>query len=76
MPVVWTVNEPRKPAASTPRLQLAASRGLQTSPLREQAFSAISREECPLTAYELREKLIEVTERNLAIMVALYIAEH
>lgn len=41
-------------------------RGLQVTPLREQALLALWRAERPLTAYELREKLIETTKRNLA----------
>lgn len=41
-------------------------RGLQVTPLREQALLALWRAERPLTAYELREKLIKTTKRNLA----------
>ena len=41
-------------------------RGLQITPLREQALIQLWRAERPLTAYELREKLIGVTGRNLA----------
>lgn len=41
-------------------------RGLQVTPLREQALTALWRAERPLTAYELREKLIETTKRSLA----------